>query len=95
MSLNRILLGCALTVLHPERRARVEQIAKDENAVKDAEGDEEIVERVPHRWMHHHEDGDEVPGEAEKRNDDRHDAVQPPLPVQEYLKEGIEEKESE
>lgn len=73
-------------MLDAEGRARVKQVADDEDAIEDAEGDEQLIEGVFQLGLQHDQDGHEVPGEAEYRHDDGDHAVQPPFPIEEDLK---------
>ena len=77
-------------MLDAEGRARVEEVADDEDAVEDAESDEQLVEGVPQLGLQHDQDGHEVPGEAEHGDDDGDHAVQPPSPILQYLE--VEDK---
>ena len=72
-------------MLDAEGRARVEEVADDEDAVEDAESDEQLVEGVPQLGLQHDQDGHEIPGEAEYGDDDGDHAVQPPSPILQNL----------
>ena len=72
-------------MLDAEGRARVEEVADDEDAVEDAESDEQLVEGVPQLGLQHDQDGHEIPGEAEYGDDDGDHAVQPPPPILQNL----------
>ena len=71
----------SLTETDIQRSRRVDHLAQDENRVRDAESDQQMVEGVAHPRLHEDHDGHDVAGEAEHRSHRRRNARQPETPT--------------
>jgi hypothetical protein len=72
-------------VLDPERTQTRSHVARKEGRVKDAEGDEQLVEGRLHLRAPEDGDGGNVAEETKPAEDSACETSQPPLPGQENL----------